>query len=138
MHSCGSAERRRFQKQAKVAVGLLILAAPLVEALAQETAQRTGSIAGRVTDQQGAPVADVRIFLWELRTTAVTRANGEYVLGRVIAEFTPAGAVVATRQLHRRLHRQPEGIAFLGDSAVLISDEGGEGRATLSLYPRVQ
>jgi hypothetical protein len=57
---------------------------------------------------------------------------------RVIAEFTPAGAVVATRQLHRRLHRQPEGIAFLGDSAVLISDEGGKGRATLTLYPRVQ
>jgi uncharacterized protein YjiK len=76
--------------------------------------------------------------------SAVVRepSTGHYVAvagpQRVIAEFTPAGAAVAARQLHRRTHRQPEGIAFLGDSAVLISDEGGAGSATLTLYPRVQ
>jgi uncharacterized protein YjiK len=65
--------------------------------------------------------------------------SGHYVLvagpERLIAEVTPAGAVVAARPLNRRLHRQPEGITFL-DSVMVISDEGGAGTATLTCYKR--
>ena len=92
------------------------------------------------------PLADVirGTEAQDFSASAVGRepSTGHYVAvagpQRVIAEFTPAGTVVATRRLHRRIHQQPEGIAFLGDSAVLISDEGGAGRATLTLYPRVR
>ena len=57
---------------------------------------------------------------------------------RAIVEVTPAGAVVAGRALSRRLHRQPEGLTFVADSAVLIADEGGNGPGTLTLYPHVR
>ncbi len=77
-------------------------------------------------------------------TSAVERdpRTGHYVLvagpQRLLAEVTPAGVVVATRRLDHALHPQPEGIAFLGDSALLIADEGGSGRATLTRYPRTR
>jgi len=68
--------------------------------------------------------------------------SGHWVLvagrQRLLAELAPDGAVIAVRTLDRRLHPQPEGIAFLGDTAVLISDEGGGGRATLTRYSRVR
>jgi uncharacterized protein YjiK len=68
--------------------------------------------------------------------------SGHYVLiagrQRILAELTPDGRVVAIRELDHRLHPQPEGIAFLGDSAVIISDEGGSGHATLTRYSRVR
>jgi hypothetical protein len=76
--------------------------------------------------------------------SAVARMSetGNFVVlaGRqgLIAEITPAGAVVGTRALERRLHPQPEGIAFLGDSLLVISDEGGKGQGTLTLYPRAK
>jgi uncharacterized protein YjiK len=66
--------------------------------------------------------------------------TGHYVLvaarERRLLEVDARGAVVATRALPRRLHRQPEGLTFLGDSAILIADEGADGRATLTRYPR--
>ena len=68
--------------------------------------------------------------------------TGHYVVvagpQHVIAELTPAGGVVATRVLSGRAHQQPEGVTFLGDSAVLIADEGGTGRGRLTMYPRVR
>jgi uncharacterized protein YjiK len=68
--------------------------------------------------------------------------TGHYVIvagpQRAILEVTPAGEVVAARPLPRGLHRQPEGLAFLGDSAILIADEGGNGTGTLTLYPRAR
>ncbi len=68
--------------------------------------------------------------------------TGHYVVvagpQRAIAEITPAGAVVATRVLSHRVHSQPEGITFLGDSAVLIADEGGASRARLTMYRQVR
>jgi hypothetical protein len=78
------------------------------------------------------------------RPSAVERhpRTGHYVLvagpERVLAEITPAGAVVAARRLDPRLHRQPEGLAFLGDSVLLVADEGGSerGQGTLTWYRR--
>ena len=68
--------------------------------------------------------------------------TGNYVIvagpQRAIIEVTPAGEVVAARSLPRSLHRQPEGLTFLGDSAILVADEGGNGAGTLTLYPRVR
>jgi uncharacterized protein YjiK len=64
--------------------------------------------------------------------------TGHYVIvagpQRLLAEVTPTGSVVATRSLSRALHRQPEGLTFIGDSILAIADEGGSGFPTLTLY----
>ena len=52
-----------------------------------------------------------------------------------IAEVTPAGEVVAARRFTAGWHRQVEGIAFAADGALIVSDEGGSGRASLTVYP---
>jgi uncharacterized protein YjiK len=57
---------------------------------------------------------------------------------RLITELTPEGRVVATKGLDRRLHPQPEGLTFLGDSVLVIADEGGKGAGTISLYRRAR
>lgn len=73
-------------------------------------------------------------------TTSLEREprSGNYVLvagpERMLLEVTPKGAVVATRQLRRQLHPQPEGVTFLGDSVLVIADEGGNSAATLTCY----
>jgi uncharacterized protein YjiK len=53
---------------------------------------------------------------------------------RLYAEITGAGQVVRAGPLDRNSQSQPEGVAFLGDGTLLISSEGGKGRATLSGY----
>ncbi len=55
-----------------------------------------------------------------------------------LVELTKEGRVVAVRALNRRLHPQPEGLTFLGDSLMLVADEGGGGRAALTLYHRAK
>jgi hypothetical protein len=90
------------------------------------------------------PLADVvrGTKLTEFHPSSVERAprTGHYVIvagpQHALVEVTPAGAVVATRTLPARVHRQPEGITFLGDSAALIADEGGSKRGTLTVYRR--
>ena len=52
-----------------------------------------------------------------------------------IAEITPAGQVVAVRRFMARWHRQVEGVAFTAGGALIVADEGGSGRASLTLYP---
>ena len=52
-----------------------------------------------------------------------------------IAEVTPAGEVLAARRFTAGWHRQVEGIAFAPDGALIIADEGGRGRAILTVYP---
>ena len=52
-----------------------------------------------------------------------------------IAEITPGGQVVAVRRFVAGWHLQVEGITFAADGALIVSDEGGEGRASLTLYP---
>ncbi|HJU90819.1 MAG TPA: hypothetical protein VJ672_15625 [Gemmatimonadaceae bacterium] len=75
--------------------------------------------------------------------TAITRvpATANFVLlarQGIVTEITPAGAVLGTRALEQRLHPQPEGIAFLGDTLLLVSDEGGKGFGSLTLYSRAK
>lgn len=55
---------------------------------------------------------------------------------RSLLELTPSGEVLGVHALGR-WHLQPEGIAFARDGSLLISDEGGGGRARLSRYPAV-
>ncbi len=71
--------------------------------------------------------------------------TGNYVIvaarQELIAEVTPSGTVVAVKELSRRDHRQPEGIAFSSDLTLFIADEGAGRRARLTLYaprPRVR
>ena len=52
-----------------------------------------------------------------------------------IAEVTPGGQVVGVRQFPDQLHRQPEGITFAEDGALIIADEGVGRKARLTLYP---
>ena len=53
-----------------------------------------------------------------------------------IAEVTPAGEVLDAKRFTARWHRQVEGIAFAADGALIVADEGGGGRASLTVYPR--
>jgi uncharacterized protein YjiK len=57
---------------------------------------------------------------------------------RLITELTAEGRVIATKGLNRRTHPQPEGLTFLGDSVLVIADEGGNGAGSISLYRRAR
>ena len=54
---------------------------------------------------------------------------------RAIAEITPSGQVVGAKQFPAQWHRQPEGITFAADGALIIADEGDGKKARLTLYP---
>jgi len=70
----------------------------------------------------------------------VDAATGNYLLlaarQRSLAEVTPQGRVLAVATLPKRLHWQPEGIAFGRDGSLLIADEGDDGAGRLTVYPR--
>ena len=51
-----------------------------------------------------------------------------------LAEITPTGEVISVRHLPGRRHRQPEGIALVAGGVLALADEGGRGRAPLTLY----
>jgi len=72
----------------------------------------------------------------------VDPVTGNYLLvagrERALLELTPAGEVLAGARLPHSLHRQPEGLTFVGDSLLLIADEAAEGRPTLTTYRRVR
>jgi uncharacterized protein YjiK len=53
-----------------------------------------------------------------------------------IAEVTPEGEVVTVRRLVKGMHKQVEGITFATSLAIVLSDEGGRGRARVTVYPR--
>jgi len=53
---------------------------------------------------------------------------------QLFAEITLDGRVVSGGSLERSAHPQPEGTAFLPDSTLLVSSEGGRGKASLSGY----
>ena len=54
---------------------------------------------------------------------------------RRLVELSPRGQILGVRELPARLHPQAEGIVLLPDGTVVIADEGGNGRAMLTLYP---
>jgi hypothetical protein len=53
---------------------------------------------------------------------------------RAIAELTESGEVVAVARLRHRDHPQAEGLGVSKDGALLVADEGGSGRGTVSVY----
>ncbi|HEY8256048.1 MAG TPA: SdiA-regulated domain-containing protein [Gemmatimonadales bacterium] len=55
-----------------------------------------------------------------------------------IAEMTSSGEVVKVARLQRRLHPQAEGIAITRAGSLVIADEGGRKRGTLTTYDRVR
>ncbi len=57
---------------------------------------------------------------------------------RELVEVTAAGAVVAARALSRQLHPQPEGLTLLGDSVLVVGDEGANGRASITCYHKAR
>ena len=71
----------------------LALSLPFSSAAAQQPAP-TGTIAGRVVDEDGKGVANAQIYIDRPAVGTQTRANGEYVLTRV-----PPGSYT----LHARL-----------------------------------
>lgn len=52
-----------------------------------------------------------------------------------LAELTPQGEILSARALGAQ-HAQAEGVAALADGSLAIADEGGDGRALLSVYAR--
>ena len=63
--------------------------------------------------------------------------TGNYVLvaskEKALIAITPAGAVVFVRPLPG-VHLQPEGVAITKDSILIVSDEGAQGLAIITLY----
>jgi uncharacterized protein YjiK len=57
---------------------------------------------------------------------------------RMVVELDRTGNVVASQQLDRRRHPQAEGIEFLPDGSLVISDEAPRGRAQLTIYAPVR
>src|SRR3954447_13578123 len=84
---------RRFVLFAFASVSLLSLVRPAP--LAAQGGGATGTIAGRVVDDNGAGVSGAQIFINQPALSAQTRNNGDYVLNRV-----PAGTyMVHVREL---------------------------------------
>jgi hypothetical protein len=49
-------------------------------------------------------------------------------------ELSLQGQIRGSRELKRRNHPQPEGLAFLPDGTMVLADEGQGGRGTITLY----
>ena len=93
------------------------------------------------------PLGDVvrRLDIKAFHTSAIERDArlGHYLLvagpQHALVEVTAKGAVVAARPLRRQLHPQPEGLTLLGDSVLVVADEGGaSGRASITCYLRTR
>jgi uncharacterized protein YjiK len=96
----------------------------------------------RLGDQLTITVADFARHLdgdeFQPSGIEVHPASGNYYLvaarQSAIAEITPDGEVLAARHFAKKQHRQTEGITFLKDSTLAVSDEGAGKRARLTLY----
>jgi uncharacterized protein YjiK len=53
---------------------------------------------------------------------------------KCIIELSPKGELLGAVKLNNKFHKQPEGITFIGNSEILICDEGGKGEAALTRY----
>src|SRR6185437_14254551 len=74
-------------------VMLAALCIALPDARAQGAGQ-TGTIAGRVVDEHGAPVTSAQVFIDRTTIGTLTRGDGSYVMGQV-----PAGAQIVRIRL---------------------------------------
>lgn len=91
----------------------------------------------RMDVSEVAEAAGVRRF--QPSSVEIDAESGRIVLlsarDGAMAEFSPAGVLVAARSLGRE-HAQAEGAAILADGTLVIADEAAGGRAMLSLYDR--
>jgi uncharacterized protein YjiK len=55
-----------------------------------------------------------------------------------LLEFSPQGRLLAAKELKRKSHPQPEGLAFLPDGTLVLADEGQGERGRLTRYPRLR
>ncbi len=55
-----------------------------------------------------------------------------------MVELSSDGAILATVDLKRKSHPQPEGLTFLPDGSLVIANEGQGGRGTVTRYPRAE
>lgn len=63
--------------------------------------------------------------------------NVFFILGgksRLIAEISPEGKITDVKPIDKKNHPQPEGITFLHDGRLLISDEGNTEQASITIY----
>lgn len=89
------------------------------------------------------PVADVagaaQVRAFRPSSLDIDAATGRLVLlsanNGALAELSAEGELLSARALGRE-HIQAEGAAVLPDGSLAIADEGGDGRALLSIYPR--
>ncbi|MBU2508461.1 MAG: SdiA-regulated domain-containing protein [Bacteroidetes bacterium] len=53
-----------------------------------------------------------------------------------VIEIDRKSNILFAKNLNKKKHNQPEGISFLKDYSLLISDEGGKGKSVLSRYKK--
>jgi uncharacterized protein YjiK len=54
--------------------------------------------------------------------------------GRMLLEITRNGDIIDLALLNKKIHPQPEGIAFTATGNLIIADEGGNRKASLCIY----
>jgi uncharacterized protein YjiK len=54
--------------------------------------------------------------------------------GRLIVEVSGEGKILGFATLNKKTHPQPEGITFTPGKDLIIADEGGKGKATITVY----
>ena len=54
---------------------------------------------------------------------------------RLVIEITPEGSLIDVIQLDAKRHKQAEGITFLPDNTMVISDEAMDNKARITFYP---
>jgi uncharacterized protein YjiK len=65
----------------------------------------------------------------ETRSIILAAAREEALL-----EFTAQGRLLGAKELKRKDHPQPEGLAFLSDGSLVLADEGQGDRGTITRY----
>lgn len=55
--------------------------------------------------------------------------------GKSIVEINLDGEIINAIPLNKKIHHQPEGIEILNNGTIIISDEAGKGKPTLTFYP---
>jgi iron complex outermembrane receptor protein len=118
VHRSGATGRHAFHYAGTLAFAVLgMIAAPLSPALSQEAGQ-TGSVAGRVVDEQGAGIAGAQVAVRGTRLGTQTRSDGGYLIPRV-----PAG----THVLQARM------LGFSPDSTSVTVSAGAEATQDFTL-----
>jgi iron complex outermembrane receptor protein len=113
----GAATRSSFALPLAGLAALLLALGPVPDAAAQETAQ-TGTVSGRVVDEQGAGISGAQVFIISPARSTQTGGNGGYSLARI-----PAG----THTLRARM------LGFRPDSTSMTVAAGETATADFTL-----